>query len=421
MASLANDPGGKKRILFIDGVGKRKSIRLGKMSKRQAETVKHHIEDLLAAKLSGSTPSDKTSHWLTGIEDPLRNKLADHGLAERRESARLGNFIAAYLEKRVGVVKASTLLVDRLAENSLVGFFGADQALRRITEGDAEDFRNHLLSKGMAEATVRKRCSIAGKMFRNAVRHGLIEKNPFEAVPTNSVATDKFSFVSEADAQKVLKELPDCQWKLLFALSRWGGLRVGSEVRRLTWDDINWEGERFTVHSPKTEHIQCRGTRTVPIFPELAKLLTERYTEAEEGDTLVLPMLVGKTDTALRNTLQRAIKRAGLKPWPRPWHNMRATRQTELADRFAGHVVCDWMGNNEHTATKHYLRVREAHFFEAAQNPAQSTRAAERSEAQKPKGESKKASEKQACAPVRKTERTRSIVREGLEPPTKGL
>lgn len=82
MASLANDPGGRRRILFIDADGGRKSLRLGKISRRQAESVKLRIEDLAGAKLSGGTPSDETSRWLASIDDALRDKLATVGLAE---------------------------------------------------------------------------------------------------------------------------------------------------------------------------------------------------------------------------------------------------------------------------------------------------------------------------------------------------
>ncbi|NOY29358.1 MAG: site-specific integrase [Planctomycetes bacterium] len=258
-------------------------------------------------------------------------------------------------------------------------------------------------------------------MFRYAMRHGLVDANPFETVPTNSIATERFSFVSAEDAAKVLEELPDCQWWLLFALSRWGGLRVGSEVRRLTWDDIDWQRQRFTVCSPKTEHHQGGGSRTVPIFPELAKLLDERYAQAEEGETLVLPMLAKCTDTALRQLLVRAIVRAGVQPWPRPWHNMRATRQTELADRFPGHVVCNWLGNSETTAIKHYLRVRDDHFDKAAQNAAQSMHEQQRRAPQANWADNPKPLEKQAHATTCKVVHGRTVVREGLEPPTKGL
>ncbi len=59
----------------------------------------------------------------------------------------------------------------------------------------------------------------------------------------------------------------------------------------------------------------------------------------------------------------RIIKRAGLKPW----HNLQATRQTELADQFPAHVVCEWEDNSPAVAKEHYLRVTDEHYDQAMQ------------------------------------------------------
>ena len=48
---------------------------------------------------------------------------------------------------------------------------------------------------------------------------------------------------SRDEAEKVLKACPDAQWKLLFALSRYGGLRCPSEHLALTWGDIDLEAQ----------------------------------------------------------------------------------------------------------------------------------------------------------------------------------
>lgn len=55
MASIAKDPGGKRRILFVDPLdkSKRQTIRLGKMAQRTAEGVKIKVEHLVAARASG--------------------------------------------------------------------------------------------------------------------------------------------------------------------------------------------------------------------------------------------------------------------------------------------------------------------------------------------------------------------------------
>ena len=77
-----------------------------------------------------------------------------------------------------------------------------------------------------------------------------------------------------------------------------------------------------------------------------------------------------ETRQNLRTQLCRIIKRAGLKPWPKPWHNLRSTRQTELAEKYPIHVVCSWLGNSRAVAQAHYLQVTDAHFDQAVQKVA---------------------------------------------------
>ena len=65
-------------------------------------------------------------------------------------------------------------------------------------------------------------------------------------------------------------------------------------------------------------------------------------------------------------TFEKIIKRASLTPWPRLFHNLRSSRQTELAESFPSHVVCDWLGNSEDIARKHYFQTTDDHFARAA-------------------------------------------------------
>ena len=45
--------------------------------------------------------------------------------------------------------------------------------------------------------------------------------------------------------------------------------------------------------------------------------------------------------------------------------------ETELADEFPMHVVCQWIGNSQLIAAKHYLQVTDDHFSKAVRNPVQ--------------------------------------------------
>jgi len=67
--------------------------------------------------------------------------------------------------------------------------------------------------------------------------------------------------------------------------------------------------------------------------------------------------------------LQRIIRKAGLKPWPKLFQNLRSTRETELAESHPMHVVCPWIGNSQAVAAKHYLQVWDGDFDRAANVP----------------------------------------------------
>src|SRR5262249_13925276 len=54
------------------------------------------------------------------------------------------------------------------------------------------------------------------------------------------------------------------------------------------------------------------------------------------------------------------------------FHNLRASRETELAAEYPIHVVCEWIGNTERIAAKHYLQVTDDYFERAAGGAAKS-------------------------------------------------
>ena len=61
----------------------------------------------------------------------------------------------------------------------------------------------------------------------------------------------------------------------------------------------------------------------------------------------------------------RVGRRAGLVPWPRLFHNLRASCETDLAATFPMHVVCGWIGNSPDVARRHYLQTLDTDFDRA--------------------------------------------------------
>ena len=381
MASVISDKNGRKRIGFTAGDGSRRTLRLGKATKRQADAIKVRIEQLVLASTGvTNVVDDETAKWLTGLDEVMYDKLAAVGLVAPRTSAELGSFVTGYIRERKDV-KAGTATFYGHTKRNLIDFFGAGKPLREITPGDADQWRLCLLGQGLAENTVRRRCGMAKHFFRVAVRRGLISSNPFEDLKASVKGNPKrLYFISRAEADKVLEACPCAEWRLIFALCRYGGLRCPSEVLALTWNDIDWDRSRIRIHSSKTEHHEGKESRIIPLFPELLPYLQEVFEAAETGSTYVITRY-RQANVNLRTQLQRIIKNAGLKSWPKLFQNLRSTRETELAERWPEHVVCAWIGNSKKVAREHYLQVTDEHFEraamlpegtgEAAQNPTQ--------------------------------------------------
>src|SRR5262245_9657601 len=88
------------RVQFYDRDGKRRSIRLGDVNRKGAETIAVRIESLVSASIAGNPPDKATSEWLTDLGQELADKLAGAGLIGRRESATLAAFLDGYIAGR---------------------------------------------------------------------------------------------------------------------------------------------------------------------------------------------------------------------------------------------------------------------------------------------------------------------------------
>ena len=147
------------------------------------------------------------------------------------------------------------------------------------------------------------------------------------------------------------------------------------ETLSLRWEDIDWEMNRMSIPEPKVEHHAGRGIRSCPIFPELRPILDEAFEIfGDKGEYVVAaPQYRAAANTAmgwknsnLRTEMTRLLRRAGVSGWPRLFHSMRASRQTELQREFPLHVVCSWLGNSPRIAQQSYLLVTEDDFAKAA-------------------------------------------------------
>lgn len=386
MASVSNDPGGRKRILFTDGDGGRKAVRLGRVSIKDCESFRIWLERLVNAQTTNAPADPKTAAWLADLPDATYRKLVRVGLAADRE-APIARTLGELMDATFGAmqIKPSTRTRYNQTRQLLTEHFGKARELETIGTREADEWRAWLVASKYAEAKISKEVQIARMLFRSAVRWGWIGGNSFDGIRTGSQTNRaRMYFLTPEDAHKLIDAAPDADWRCIIALARFGGLRCPSEVLRLGWADVDWDRARIRVTSPKTEG-SGKGERFIPLFPELRAVLLDAFDLAPEGARFVVGGYRDAQAANLRTHLERIIGRAGLTAWPRLFNAMRASRATELAALYPAAVCTAWLGHTQAVATAHYHMVRDSDFeraagiptggaksgADAAQNPAQ--------------------------------------------------
>jgi integrase len=378
MATVANDPGGYKRVVVtIDG--KRKPFRLGRVCLDTADEFARCADRLAMCRSFGETPDPRTRSWLEGLSDEVHAKLANVGLVDQRENLHLGPWLDKYLGGRK--IKPSSLRKLKQTQTKLVKFFGEKLPIRKLNPNVASDWETWLKTtassrtkRSLSQAAVRIHCGNAKEFFADAVRRKLLPESPFDHLSSGSTPRAVDRYVSLAELGKVLAVCPDSEWKLWFALAFFAMLRVPSETQTLTWADVDFSAARLNVRSPKTERHAGHEGRTVAIAPPLAEILQAQFDAAPAGSVKILR----RSDSGYIDEKAVALIRAsGVTPWPALFTTLRASGErywqgqgvdVEHAAKLAGHSVS--------VSQRHYVRsvpdeVLDRMAGKAARNAAQ--------------------------------------------------
>ena len=370
MASVVLAASGR-RLIQINELPARPKVRLGKVSEKVANSIRVKLEAIVAATAARQPLDHETAGWLGKVDKRLHQRLVAIGLAQPRDGDEQAAVLLQLVERYIGSrskIKPNTLRNYQTTKRLLTEYFGPNHTVAAIHGGHARDYKEWLVGK-YATATVSREIKRARQFFEYARDHRITTENPFAKIKAGSQKnTKRKHFVSRDVIEKVLAACPDNDWRLLIVLGRYGGLRIPSELERLTWPNVDWQGGTFTLHVPKLEHLDGRETRIVPIFPEIRPYLQQAFDEAPAGSIYVLPERFHNDGYAFAGVL-RAAELAGVEPWPRLLQNLRATRQTELMRTHPAHVVYAWIGNSREVAEDHYLMVTDADYARACAEP----------------------------------------------------
>lgn len=374
MASIVEYNGrGKKGVVVLRRIefsltpsGPRKIVRLGPVTLTVAKGWRDKIESIISDRLANRPHDAELAKWLGGLPETMLGRMREAGLAEGVGLAEitLGDFLKRFLD--LLSCKPATRICYSNVRRNLEEFFGPGRLLRNVTPADADAWRAWLVQHEkpkdgkrvvvrLSAPTVSRRVIAARTMWKKAIRWKFVTDSPFAGVKAGQqVNESRKRFITRETIEKAIAEAPDAEWKAIIALARYGGLRVPSELFALRWADVDFETGRMKVRSPKTEHHEGGAWRMVPLFIELRPHLDKLFTEsAVDGAVYVISKhrLPGMN---LRTEFGRILDRARLEEWPKLFHNLRASWESELMREYDLATVCKWIGNSPAVAAKHY-------------------------------------------------------------------
>lgn len=418
MASISKMSGSNKyTVRFTDIDGNRKKMALATADKKTAETVRNMVERILEQQKTGE-PNRLLANWLKDIPDDTRRRLENAGLLEVKTRYTIQDLFEAYLQFNTEARK-STITNIRQAVNNAIAFWGADKTIDTITEEQAQSFRDWLplqpfegrlaskkkypaISKALQQAKAERRETVYGRsgikgtlspatvsgrigkmktLFNYARRRNWIEKSPFEFIKKGEMVNhNREAYISRGAVQKMIEVAPGAKWRAIIALSRYVGLRIPSELKTLKWGDIVWsdsshETALIKITDTKRSGHEGLGTRISPLWKEAEKELRTLFDESPEGQEYIFPGI--KSSSNLRTTMEKIILRAGLQLYPRIFHSLRASCETDYHRELVPPTTyCRWIGNSPKIAEKHYIRYDETD-MEAGINLVLTSRKAE--------------------------------------------
>ena len=301
----------------------------------------------------------------------LYRRLIDRGVidAPAAEFWTLKQLERAYIEAGHKEGKAESTL--RNQSNSLAklrAYLGDETTLDGIDEEAARAFADSIdeqVAAGIISTATRAGYIRDNKRAFNWARaEGIVAANPFGDIKKGSFRNEARKVYSDLERARAVLEAcrnsdRPLEWRALFALARFQGLRVPSETRALRWQDVDFGARQITITSQKTKNYIGKDKRVMPLFAPTAEILKELRKSQPRGQTFIFAELLPqmRMESNLRTGFLRILARAGLDPWTKPFANLRASAATDIAAQYGGIAESRWIGHSERVAEEHYLQI----------------------------------------------------------------
>lgn len=343
--------------------GKRFVLWIGKLTTRQQREWERHGAEIVDAFKAGVSVNPETLHWAASLPERIGSKLIAWGMlpeGTRRTVAPQQRTIGAWTELFISLHPGSERTKNNYqqARSWLLKCLDEKKDIGSVSVGDMKRWQASM--SHLAMTTRNKHVKRIKTIFASACEHGLIQTSPAAALKEERSAKridrSRQFFVDAERSKLVLNKLPGTNWKLIFALMRFQGLRR-HEVFLLTWENVNLADKELTIPAEgKT------GWRSMPIFPEVIELLESTPKASRKGKVVDW----SRSEESVTELLKRHVETILGECWPKVCQQLRSTRRTELDGQFEPYVVNEWLGHDSKTAERHYQQITPAHLLRAS-------------------------------------------------------
>jgi integrase len=280
--------------------------------------------------------------WLRNTQSQIHNGLTLAG-------ARIT--VIEFLEQWLGTIRESvrpkTLYqYSQIVRQHIVPRLGIIK-LKDLRPDQIQALYNEKLDKGVSARTVLLTHSVLHKALNQALKLGMIGRNPAQAVSRQKFSHKEMRVLTSDQARTFLSAAESTRYRALFHLALHTGMREG-ELLGLKWEDLDWvtrqlhvkrqlqrtPGKGLVFAEPKT----AAGRRTIVLSRSMVEKLREHMENQDQvrqqagekwqENGLIFPTTIG-TPMAARNMYEDfkiLLKRIGL-PIIR-FHDLRHTAAT---------------------------------------------------------------------------------------------
>ena len=233
-----------------------------------------------------------------------------------------------------------------------------DIRLCDLTQEHVDQIKKTMLARGASGKQVNNSLAVLSSLVKYAVKNRVIDDpNLSFFIKTQDTEIDP---VAPADVDRLVAKAEDGRYRVAILLGADAGLRIG-EIRALEWPCVNELGREITIEQSYDADGHLTATkgwkrRTVPMSDRLWVQLRN----VKRRGALVFSRLDGEMlsyDTAAKAIRELYIA-AGVRQPMKPWHSLRHTFGTELAN--AGveiQTIRELMGHERIETTLRYIHT----------------------------------------------------------------